>query len=167
MKKTFVIALILFLVAGACRKEVKSLPPADTVPVNDSSLGQAVADTIVYDVVIRNLNPDDAWASQCLRRLDRSKLVNDIFDMIYDGKALAYNHETNEKMTPRQVKDIESQPGFSRNDIAMIQFKEAWYLNVSKTDMTKKVISMVLGMDLLNDQGELFGHKALFRVEMK
>ena len=69
-------------------------------------------------------------------------------------------------LTPKQVEKIEKEEGFSRSDIGMIQFKEAWYLDPDKARMTKEVISMVLGMGVYSSTGEFRGNKALFRVEL-
>jgi len=48
----------------------------------------------------------------------------------------------------------------------MIQFTESWYLNAGANTMTKKVISLVLGYNFYSSDGELFGHKPVFRIEM-
>lgn len=160
------ILIVLLLLNGACRKpEI----PADVKngPVTaDSALGLVVADTIIYDVLIHNPNPDDAWAAHCLKGLNHRLLIDNIFEMVYAGKISAYNHETREKLTPKQVEKIESAAGFSRDNIGMIQFMEVWYLNPVKITVTKEVLSMVLGYNYFAPDGERF-HKALFRVEMK
>jgi len=165
MNNKILVAIVLLIFAVACRKTDHPAAGTAAVHVYDSSMGLRVADTIIYDVIIRNSNPDDAWAVRCLKGLDHSLLVDSIFRMIYSGKIAAYNHETNEKLTSKQVEKIESAKGFDRNNISMIQFTEVWYLNPAEVSMTKKVLSMVLGYDYYTPDGELF-HKALFRVEM-
>jgi len=35
----------------------------------------------VYDVVIRNPNPDDAWAAYCLSGINYAVLIDSLFDM--------------------------------------------------------------------------------------
>jgi hypothetical protein len=132
----------------------------------DSLAGIIIADTIIYDVTITNDNPDDLWSQQKIKDLHHETLINNIFGMIYSGKATAYNHETGEKLTAKQVENIEKEEGFSRNNIGMIQFKEAWFLKPKTAEMNKKVMSMVLGVSRYGDGGELIGHKALFRVEL-
>ena len=93
-------------------------------------------------------------------------LIDNIFEMVYAQRAVAFNHETGEKITTKQVEKIEAREGFSRDNIGMIQFTEVWYMNPGETTMTKKVLSMVLGYNYYTSQGELIGHKALFRVEL-
>jgi hypothetical protein len=86
--------------------------------------------------------------------------------MVYNHKLAAYDRETNEKLTPRQIKDIEKSSGFSRDKIGMIQFTEAWYLEPATQALTKRVLAMELGYSSFTSEGDLFGYKSLFRVEM-
>jgi hypothetical protein len=165
MKTTWIIAALVVLMAISCRKHTDKVP-AISEKVKNTSLGIAVADTIIYDVNIVSMNPDDPWEKEKLKDLHFNQLVDNIFDLIYTGKATAYNHDTGEKLTLRQVQDIEKEAGFSRKDIGMIQFREAWFMNMQTAEMNKKVISMVLGVPRYGDGGMLIGHKALFRVKL-
>jgi hypothetical protein len=163
--KLFLIALLVIMIV-ACRKTDHSMAGKDASNAVVTLPGLVVADTIIYDVIIRNSNPDDTWAAHCLKGLNHSMLIDSVFEMVYSGRMAAFNHETGEKLTPKQVGKIESEEGFSRDNISMIQFKEVWYLNPGETAVTKKVLSMVLGYDFYTTKGDLIGHKALFRVEM-
>jgi hypothetical protein len=166
MKNTLIALAIILLFCISCQTKDKASTASVSLP-EDSSLGIAVADTIIYDVSIVNENPEDSWAEQRLKGLDHSLLVDTVFHMIYTGKVTAYDHTTGEKLTSKQVEKIEQNPGFSRSDIGMIQFKEAWYIDPDNSRMTKDVISMVLGIGIYSDNGEFRGNKALFRVELK
>lgn len=128
--------------------------------------GIEMADTIIYQVIIRNPNPEDTWTTACLSGLNRKALIDSIFNLVYDNKLTAYNRETHEKLTLKQVKDLEGADGFSRDKIGMIQFTEAWYLDPATQSMSKKVLAMDLGYDHYSSDGELVGYKPLFRVEM-
>jgi hypothetical protein len=86
--------------------------------------------------------------------------------MVYEGKAIAYDHTTGEKMTPGQLEKMEKTEGFSRNNIDMIQFKEIWYLNPATTSFTKKVVSMVLGTQVFDSYHTFIANKAVLRVEL-
>lgn len=132
----------------------------------DSASEIIIADTIIYEVIIQNPNPGNEWNNERLQGLNRSALIDHIFDMILTEKIRAFNHETNEKLTPRQVQKMESDKKFSRDDISMIQFTEVWYLNPDMASMTKKVISMVLGKNFYTSDGELFGYEPVLSVEM-
>jgi hypothetical protein len=166
MKNNLLIIAILLLIIGSCRKTDYRIAANNSIIANDSAPGLVVADTIIYDVIIRNINPDDAWAIHCIKGLNHSLLIDNVFEMIYAGKTVAYNHETGEKLTLKQVEKIEAEKSFTRDNIGMIQFTEVWYLNPGKAAMTKKVLSMVLGYNYYTAEGELMGHKALFRVEL-
>lgn len=156
--------LILFT---TCRKHSSEMP----VPVSGVKQGMpsgiAVADTIIYQVIISNPNPDDTWTTRCLSRLNRKGLVDSIFNMVYSGRLIAVNRETHEKLTLKQLKDLEKGDGFTRDNIGMIQFTEAWYLDPVTRTMTKKVLAMDLGYNYYSSEGDLRAYKSLFRVEMK
>ena len=158
-------SLIGLLLFTACRSKNSEnvLSPMSFEP--DSASGIIIADTIIYEVIIQNPNPGNEWNNERLKGLKHHTLIDSIFDMIYTEKVLAYNHETNEKLTPRQVHKMESDEKFSRDDISMIQFTEVWYLNPGMASMTKKVISMVLGKNFYASDGELFGYEPVLKVE--
>ncbi len=153
------------IIAG-CKSDVKQSAASPVAVVFDSVFGQQIADTIIYEVTIVNPNPDDLWTEQCLKGLDHKTLIDNVFAMVYEEIATAYNHDTGEKLTPAQVKNLENEEGFARENIGMIQFKEAWYMNPGSGQMTKKVLSMVLGMGVYSNLGEFKGNKAIMRIEL-
>jgi hypothetical protein len=158
-----VLAVIALL---TCCKPANREISSHEIQAADSTAGFRAADTITYQVIIKNSNPDDLWTTRCLAGLNRTAFIDSIFNMVYLGKALAYNYETLEKLTPAQIKDLESATDYSREEIGMIQFTEAWVLNTQRNQMSKKVLSMVLGYNFYSSTGELVAHKPMFRVEM-
>jgi hypothetical protein len=167
MKYSLLVVLPLLLALAGCSRNREGNPGTVRPPDPGKVLGLIAADTIIYDVIIRNSNPDDTWKAYCLSRVNYAVLIDSIFNLVYAGKISAFNHETQEKLTPKQVMEIEKADGFSRDNIGMIQFTEIWYLNPAEKSMSKKVISMVLGYNYYTPEGELFGHKPVFRVEME
>ena len=167
MKKNLLYLPVLVLLFSTCRQHEKAKPDDYPQGKIDSVKGLVVADTITYDVKIIPLNQNDTWAVECLRGLDHKLLIDNIFNWVYAGKVTAFNHETGEKLTPNQVENMESTGEFSREQISMIQFTEVWFLSPQQATLSKEVIRMVLGRDRLGSSGELIGHTALFRVEMK
>jgi len=165
MKYAFICISFLMILSYACR-ENNSKEPSETNTDIDSTIGIIIADTIIYDVLIVNNNPEDLWAQQSLKGLDHALLIDNIFKMAYDGSASAYKHDTGEKLTPKQLEMIEAEDGFHRKDISMVQFKEAWYIDPGSSEMTKRVLSMVLGIGQYTSNGDFKGHKAVFRIEL-
>ena len=165
LKPVLIFLILLPLCLPACHDQDKA---DTTIPqaAGNSNKGILLADTIIYDVMISNPNPDDIWATKCLSRLNRKALIDSIFSMVYLERATAYNFETREKMTVKQVKKMESAAGYSRDNIGMIQFTEAWYLDPGSAAMTKRVIQLVLGCNFYTSDGELFGHKPVFRIDL-
>jgi hypothetical protein len=167
MRPIIMMAVCLMIFFTACRKHSSEIPAIASETKSGIPSGIEVADTIIYQVIISNPNPDDTWTTECLRGLSRKTLVDSIFSMVYDGRLAAVKRETHEKLTIKQLKDIEMADGFSRDKIGMIQFTEAWYLDPATRTMAKKVLAMDLGYNYYTSEGDLVGYKSLFRVEMK
>ena len=160
----FILTMVLLLSAG-CHK-ADTVTTGSAAVIADSSLGILVADTIISDVDIVNIDPGDTWNQYRLKDLNHKALINSIMTMIQNGQAVAYNFETQEKLTPGQIEKMEKNEIFNRDEISMIQFREAWYIQPETGLMTKKVYSMVLGRLKYGNQGEVFGHEAVFRVDL-
>ena len=123
-----------------------------------------IADSITYDVVIKNPDPYDQWTDECLQNLDKKNLVDYIFEAIYQGKVIAYNYFEDTPLSVKQVKALEESEEFSRDQIAKIQFIEEWVLDKENFAFTKKVKSIMLGYEVYNLDGEIRGYKAAFKV---
>jgi hypothetical protein len=131
---------------------------------SDSVQAYCVADTIIYDVVIRNTNPYDTWIEKSLGRLKHDKLIDSIFSLVYEQGVKAYDYFSGEELTSKQIHSRENEKGFSREHIGKIQFTEAWYFNNKTRTLKKEVISIALGYELYGDSGELRGYKPVFKV---
>jgi len=160
-------AFCLMILFTACRQHSTEIPASAPVVQSGMPSGIEVADTIIYQVIISNPNSEDTWTTSCLRGLNRKSLVDSIFSMVYSGRLTAVNRETHEKLTIKQLKDMEKADRFSRDKIGMIQFTEAWYLDPATRAMTKKVLAMDLGYNYYSSEGDIVGYKSLFRVEMR
>lgn len=132
----------------------------------DSLLKNLIADTIVYDVIIKNPDPDDKWTEECLAGLDIDRFVNQLFDAVYNKNAVAYDFFSGKQITPGKLKRIERSNDFSREKIGKIQFSESWYYDSLNLFMEKRIISMVLGYELYGDNGEIIGYKPVFKIEL-
>lgn len=154
--------ICLLLVSCQNRNEPDFSSVSKATKTND--LQHLVADTIIYDVIIKNTNPYDEWVEKSLEKLQRVELVDSIFNMIYKEEVSAYEYFTNEPLNQKDIRNIETEEGFSRRDIGKIQFTERWYFDKKSRNMNKEVLSIVLGHELYTDSGEFRGYKPLFKV---
>ncbi|MBN1416750.1 MAG: hypothetical protein JW973_16760 [Bacteroidales bacterium] len=152
-----ILAVFVVFVLASCRKtEPAVTTEIPAMGVTDSAAGILVAENIIQDIIIKNNDPDNYWAAECLKGMHRKALVDIVFDLAYSQKALVYDFDTNEKLTVRQLKQFEKKEGFSRDKIGKIQFVESWYLNPDKVSITKKVSSIVLGYEINTNEGIYF-----------
>lgn len=161
MKLIYTITIGL-LIYGCC--DVKSPTVKNqTDLLNDTSLA-LLADTIIYDVVIKNPDPEDTWTAYCLKKLDYSQLVDNWFNRVYTGELTAYDDLTNLPMNIKEIKKIEDQSDFSRDKIGKIQFTESWNYNPNKTSIEKKTLAVALGYEVYDDEGNIRGYKPVFKI---
>ncbi len=133
---------------------------------SDSSAKNLIADTIIYDVIIKNPDPDDEWTEKCLAGFDKIRFVDQIFNAVYSKHAIVYDFFSGEKISPGALKRIEKSKDYNREKIGKIQFSETWYYDSLNLIMEKKIISMVLGYELHGDNGEIIGYKPVFRINL-
>ena len=166
MKKIGLI-LIGLIVLGACTPEVKvdnnelATPAvregafyANTLDAENSVI---IADTVIYDVVVKN--PDgDEWTSERLKGIDRDALTNIVFNAIYNGKLQAYDYRTEEAITIEDVKNLEKE--YPRERIAKMQFIEEWYFDEQRMEFGKKVNTIMLAYELYDFNNAVSGYKA-------
>jgi hypothetical protein len=165
MRYNIIIGLLALSIPISCHKsESPEKSATSSMIVADSLAGVLIAENIIQDIVIKNYDPDDAWTEECLKGMKREVLVNMAFDLAYSGKARVYDFDTNERLTVRQLKQLERKEGFSRDKIGKIQFIESWYLHPEKVILTKKVSSMVLGYETYDSKGEFRGYLPVFRM---
>jgi hypothetical protein len=152
--------LVIILTLASCN--LKQSQP-EIVNLGEENNYLAIADTIITDVVI--LNPDDdEWTDYTLRNLDKETLVNEIFTSVYNGKLIPYEFFKNEPLTIEDIKTLEDDPEFSRDQIGKVQFEEAWYYDAENHKMVKKVHSIMLAYEIYNSLGEIRGYKPAFKV---
>jgi hypothetical protein len=125
-----------------------------------------VADTVIYDVVIKNPNADDHWTEECLSHLDRRGLVDMVFDAVYRNELIPYDYITNRELTVKDIKSLEDDPEFNRENIGKIQFNEEWYFDRVNLRMEKRVNSISLGYEVFDVNGSLRGYKPAFMVRL-
>ena len=168
--------ILVILASSSCKQNSrvndseKNLAKQDTLnsakPDNNASLS-LLADTITYDAIIHNPNPEDIYTEGFLKNLKKEKLIEAVFDAIYNGKLKAFNIFTKKEMSIAEVKEIEKAKGFSRAKVGKVQFTETWYLDESNLSIKKKVIAMAFGYEHLNNEGIVDDYKGMFKVYIK
>jgi len=155
----FTFVLILFSIS--CTNQSKDNKEVTEIEVRkgafygtdlNSSNSVILADTIAYDVTIKNPDPEDNWTEEDIRRMDEEALANIIMNAIYNGKLTAYNFQDETPMTIEQVKELELE--YPRGNVGRMRFIEEWYFDEEKLQFGKRVNSIMLAYEKLNSEGE-------------
>jgi hypothetical protein len=160
--RSILIISFIGLLAGGCqlfRKDAKKQVEARF----DSYFGTVIADTIIYDVIIRNPDPEDIWTTECLRQFHHKMLIDSLFDLVYSKKIQAFDYFTKEQLEVSEIHKLEKEE-FSREQIGKIQFTERWYFDRETSQFQKEVLAVVLGYELLNSDGRVRGYKPVFKL---
>lgn len=159
LKNTTYILALLLLLAG-CNQPSTEIPK---VTIDHESNYQIIADTIITDVVIKNPD-DDEWTEYCLRNLNKEQFIDELFRLVYNGELKPRNFFTEEPMTIDEVKEIEQNEDYRRENIGKVQFEEAWYFDPVKKQMIKKIHSIMVAYELFDSNGDIKGYKPVFKV---
>lgn len=123
-----------------------------------------LADTVIYDVIIKNPDPEDEWTEKCLKNIDRRGFIETIFNAIYEKNLTAYDYINDTPYTIEEVKELEKSEGYTREKIGKVQFTEEWYFDKEKLKMFKRVRSIILGYENLDENNDVKYYTALFKV---
>lgn len=156
----FFSTIVVLWNCGNNSNSVKQSPQSHT----DSISGYIIADTITYDVIIKNADSSQVWNEEFLKYVKRSMIIDSIFAGVYSGRFEPYEFFSGKKLSLKEVKDIEAEDWFSRDAIGKIQFSEVWYSEPGNFSIEKKVFSVVLGVEQFDQFGNLKGYKPVFKV---
>lgn len=153
--------LVAMLSSCESRQESASSP----LPVSG---GVEVADTITYNVYIRPSNPQDDFEVQCISRLDDQKLIDMIFTSIYSNGIKAYDYFDHREYTLDEIKSREVEnPGYSRDNISLIQFTERWIYNDSVPSFTKQVLKIHVAYGVRDENDIVVANRPGLVIDMK
>ncbi len=153
--KHFTLFVVIILV-GACHS-----PNKDKLQSGES-FGK-----IIYDTYVINRDSTDSWGDECLSNFSRKKLVDKIFTAVFDGKVTPYDYFTGDKIPPEQIRKMETDNVFSRENISKIQFEENWIWDDKKNEMVKQVISMTIAYEVFDNIGKSRGQKPIFKIKFR
>jgi hypothetical protein len=156
----FLLGLVFIL---GCRQQTKDNTIVKIVS-SDSLQYKILADTIVCDMVVRNPYPEDKMTSSWLDCFNHKAFIDSLFDDIYLQKIIAYDFMTGKVLTPNDVRNMEKEPGYSRDIVGKFQFRETWLYNRQNHVMTKKVHSIIFGYETYDENKLVKGYKPLFKV---
>jgi len=161
MPKKNLIYSIFLLVISCSNPEPKVVIVDGNATERDA---EVVADSIKYEVVVM-LTDDSAWDAERLKGYTNHKaLVDGIITNVLNGKLKAYDYNTDELLTPEEVKNILDEKAVDASKIGKLLFAERWYID-SRGSLLKKITSITLGYAEYSKQGTFKGYSALFKVK--
>ena len=119
---------------------------------------------IIYDNYIINRDTTDSWGNECLSNFNRKALIEKVFKAVFDGRVTPLDYFTGEKLTVYQIRKMETEGVFSRENISKIQFEERWIWDNEKFEMQKQIISMTIAYEVYDNAGKSRGQKPIFKL---
>lgn len=164
MNRPLLTILLLSSLLWGCKNErERQYAKYDTV--NIESMSVVIADTITYDIVVKNTDPFDEWTQQCLNSFNRQDLVDILFAAVYSGNIKAYNYSDDSVMSIEEIKAIEKLDDFSRDKIGKMQFIEEWYFDEKNFIFGKRVNAIMIAYERYSSDGTI-RYNPVFKVRL-
>jgi len=151
LNRSILIGIIIFV--GACHNSEKERLPSTEL------FGK-----IIYETAIVNHDSTDSWAGECLSDFNRNALIDKVFKSVYDRRVTPIDYYTGEKLSPDQIRKMETGGEFSRENISKIQFEERWIWDETKNEMQKQILSMTIAYEVFDHEFKPRGQKPIFRL---
>ncbi len=123
------------------------------------------ADTIIYEVLINNPDTLNEWESQKVKAVHQLKIVDELFDKVYNKEKIAYDYYTNEKLSIDDIRSIESKSEFNRKNVGKLQFSETWKFDNKTNQLHKEILQILLAYEIYDETGNLRGYRAAFYLK--
>lgn len=127
--------------------------------------GETIAKPIIYEVIIKNPDPENEWKDECLANTDSDKLVKDILNAVLKEKLQAFDYYDNHELSLSEIELIIEENKLS-DRTGTIQFEEDWYWDKNKLKLRKEVRKIMFGYEIYDNLGKLRGYKASFVIDM-
>lgn len=112
---------------------------------------EAGGNEIVYNVYLKPQDLRDPYAPELYEGFDRGAFVDSLFAAIYYNGAVV----TDMSGAPLTIDDIKQRevedPKYSRDKVACVQFREVWTFSPAARTMRKRVKSMLIGYEVVED----------------
>ncbi len=106
---------------------------------------------IEYMVYLKPQDMRDEFAHELYDNFDREAFVDSVFAAVYQHHAKVTDEDGNE-LTLEEIKEREvSDPRYSHDKIAAVRFREAWSFDPQTKTMNKKVKSLLIGYEFVQD----------------
>jgi hypothetical protein len=158
----FFILLITVFIANACQDHEKQVT---SLPVKNWNEASFWADTIIYEVLIQNPDTLNDWENTKVKRVKAQKIVNDLFELIYSKKKVAYNYYTHKPISIKKIKKLEEDEEFLRERVGKLQFTESWKYDKNTGQVQKKIHNILLAYEIYDSSNNLRGYKAAFYLK--
>jgi hypothetical protein len=162
-----ILFLVIMVLMTSCNEggdQPRKKDMASRVTAENGTL--LIASDIVTDVIIKPAADGDPWEIEKVAGYKGEAMVNAVFDRIYNGSLTAYDYHTGEPLSARDVKEIEKEFNNDRSKIGKLSFTEDWYYDPANNTIAKVTKSVVLGYELCNNEGRVYGYKAAFKAEL-
>ncbi|QZT35563.1 hypothetical protein K5X82_09480 [Halosquirtibacter xylanolyticus] len=116
--------------------------------------------SVYYDVIIQSNKPKDDWEQIAIEKLDRDKLVQQLFKQIIDNKLRIEDFYEETKIPVAEFKKKISNGEIDPNKITKLQFEEVW--NTQQVPIQKRIKSIVFAENAYDHLGKKMGYKPLF-----
>ena len=127
--------------------------------------GKIIANPIVYEIIIKNPEPDNEWLTHCLKNTNRSFLIKKILTAVKNGHLKAYDYYDNHQLSQAEISTIIIENKLEKTT-GKIQFVEDWYWDKDQLRLYKKVKKLMFGFEIYDSTGKLRGYKASFVVNL-
>ncbi len=122
-------------------------PTAQQKELQDSD-GENVIEYMVY---LKPQDLRDPYAHELYDHFNREAFVDSVFAAVYQHHAVVYDEDGNE-LSIEEIKEREvTDPRYSHDKVAGVRFREAWDFDPVNKVMTKKVKSMLVGYEFVDD----------------
>ncbi len=160
----FLISLNLILMLNFCKRNNYETAYKNFITEVDTTGKILIADTIIYDVIINKKKFEDTWQDESLKNFKHQEFINYIFYKIYNHEIIPLDYITSEPIPLAEIKKLEKTEDFERGNLSRIQFQENWYIDTATMQIEKKIISIILAYSIYDNENELRGYKAAFKI---
>jgi len=158
----FIGLIVLVMATSSCNNKKTEVAKANFAITPGGAT--VIADSLIYGIETHENENSDLSENEAFKSFLQDKLINYVFDQVYNGKLKAYDFFSDKELSIKEVREIEKAEWFSRSKVGKIQFNEQWYVDKDGI-LRKRVYSIILGVENYSDKGNFINYRALFRVK--